>query len=97
MTEEIIKEEQENIPYAQINEDGICFAVSSLSGVVEDLHLIRLETYDESLLGKKYEDGSWQEILQPEMQAQELSDTERAIFETQANTEYIACLLEGGN
>ena len=97
MTEEIIKEEQENIPYAQINEDGICFAVSSLSGVVEDPYLIRLEIYDESLLGKKYKDGSWQEVPQLETQAQELSDTERAIFETQANTEYIACLLEGGN
>lgn len=97
MTEEIIKEEQENIPYAQIGEDGICFAVSSLSGLVNSSNLIRLETYDESLLGKKYEDGSWQEVPQPETQAKELSDTERAIFETQVNTEYIACLLEGGN
>ncbi len=97
MTEEIMEEEQENIPYAQIGEDGICFAVSSLSGLVNSSNLIRLETYDESLLGKKYEDGFWQEVPQPETQAKELSDTERAIFETQVNTEYIACLLEGGN
>lgn len=88
-------EEQGNIPYAQIGDDSICFAVSSLSGIVDDPHLIRLETYDESLLGKKYEDGSWQEVPQSESQAQELSDTERAIFETQANTEYMVCLLEG--
>jgi len=95
VTEEIMEEKQENIPYAQIGDDGICFAVSSLSGIVEDPHLIQLEIYDESLLGKRYEDGIWQEVPQPEPQAQELSDAERAIFETQANTEYIACLLEG--
>lgn len=88
------EEKRENIAYAQIGDDGICFAVSSLSGIVENPHLIRLDIYDESLLGKKYEDGTWQEMPQPESQAQELSDTERAIFETQANTEYIACLLE---
>lgn len=88
------EEKQENIAYAQIGDDGICFAVSSLSGIVENPHLIRLDIYDESLLGKKYEDGTWQEVPQPESQAQELSDTERATFETQANTEYIACLLE---
>ena len=63
MTE--VFEKQENIPYAQIDENGICFSVSSLSGVVESPQLIRLKAYDESLLGKRYVDGQWQEVEQP--------------------------------
>ena len=36
-----------------------------MSGVVDSPQLIRLKAYDESLLGKRYVDGQWQEVEQP--------------------------------
>ena len=48
--------------YAQINTDGICLAVSELSGEVKADNMIRLESYDASLLGKRYVDGEWLEV-----------------------------------
>ena len=48
--------------YAQINTDNICFAVSDLSGEVKADNMIRLETYDASLLGKRYVNGKWFEV-----------------------------------
>lgn len=45
--------------YAQINEDNICFAVSQLSGEMSQPDLIRLETFDLSLLGKIWNGAEW--------------------------------------
>ena len=50
--------------YAEINENNICCAVSELSGEVDKPTMIPLEVYDESLLGKKYVDGVWEELPQ---------------------------------
>lgn len=52
--------------YAQINEDNICIAVSQLSGLVDLPNMIKLGSYDLSILGKKYNDGVWEEVPQPE-------------------------------
>lgn len=57
--------EEKNINYAQINNEGICFAVSSLSGAVDQPNMIQIDSYDMSVLGKRYADGEWQEVEQP--------------------------------
>jgi len=48
--------------YAQINEAGICFAVSELAGEVIADNMVQLESYDTSLLGKRYVNGTWLEV-----------------------------------
>lgn len=45
--------------YAQLNENGICIAVSTLAGEVTADNLIRLDTYDTDKLWRKYENGQW--------------------------------------
>lgn len=45
--------------YAQIDEAGVCIAVSQLSGEVEAENLILLEAFEADLLGKTYLDGTW--------------------------------------
>ena len=47
--------------YAQINSENICFAVSYLSGEVIANDMIRLSAEDEPL-GKKYNNGTWEEL-----------------------------------
>jgi hypothetical protein len=48
--------------YAQLNNENICIGLSQLSGEVSSENLIKLESYDASLLGKKYHDGGWLEV-----------------------------------
>lgn len=48
--------------YAQINENKIVHAVSKLCAEVEAENMIRVSSYDFSLLGKKYENGEFFEV-----------------------------------
>ena len=49
--------------YAQIDlESNICYAVSQLSDIVEQENLIKIEEYDLSLLGKKWNGSGWEEV-----------------------------------
>lgn len=41
--------------YAQINEQGYCIGLSSLSGEISNASMILLEEYDTSYLGRKYD------------------------------------------
>lgn len=52
--------------YAELDENSICMNVSDLSGEVTMDTMIRLEAYDETLLGKRYENGQWYEVPVPE-------------------------------
>lgn len=52
--------------YAQINENNVCYNISSLSGEVSDVSLIRIQNFDTNLLGRKYADGQWLDALKPE-------------------------------
>ncbi len=61
--------------YAQIDENGICFADSYLSGEVYANNMIPLNENAVSPLGKKYNDGIWIEVEQAQLPQQE-SDTE---------------------
>ncbi len=76
--------------YAQITQEGICFADSYLSGEVIAEDMIPLKKEEVSPLGKKYVDGEWQElekepiVLPPsdtELLMQSMADLELAILE----------------
>ena len=88
--------------YAQIDENNICIAVSDLSGKVTADNMLRLETYDTSLLGKKYNNGVWEEVPQPEPELTQLDrielqvKTSYAEAQNQAVDQYTEELLEGG-
>ena len=70
--------------YAQINSENICFAVSYLSGEVIADDMIRLSEEDEPL-GKKYNNGTWEEVPKPKPEPTELEKTQLDII--QENTE----------
>ena len=61
--------------YAQIDENGICFADSYLSGEVHADNMIPLAENEISPLGKKYDNDIWIEVEQPQVPQPE-SDTE---------------------
>lgn len=50
--------------YAQINNDKVIYSVSELAGSVERSDMIQIDSYDQSLLGKKYnaETGEFEEL-----------------------------------
>lgn len=81
--------------YAQINEDSICVAVSDMGNVeTSNPQLIKIETFDTSLLGKHYNNGIWEDGPEPEPEP--LSETEQSILDTAINTEYLVCLADLG-
>ena len=88
--------------YAQIDENNICIAVSDLSGKVTADNMLRLETDDTSLLGKKYNNGVWEEVPKPEPEPTQLDrielqvKTSYAEAQNQAVDQYTEELLEGG-
>ena len=88
--------------YAQIDENNICIAVSDLSGKVTADNMLRLETYDTSLLGKKYNNGVWEEVPKPEPEPTQLDRIELQVktsyteAQNQAVAQYTEELLEGG-
>ena len=88
--------------YAQIDENNSCIAVSDLSGKVTADNMLRLETYDTSLLGKKYNNGVWEEVPKPEPEPTQLDrielqvKTSYAEAQNQAVDQYTEELLEGG-
>ncbi|MBE0584133.1 MAG: hypothetical protein IH612_10300 [Desulfofustis sp.] len=45
--------------YAQINEEGICIGVSSLSGPVDKENLIPIDSQDVTLIGKRWDGAGW--------------------------------------
>jgi hypothetical protein len=50
--------------YAQIDQAGICVAVSQLAGAVETEHMVELNSYDTELLGKRWNRGAWEDVPQ---------------------------------
>ena len=51
--------------YAQIDDDGICYGVSQLSGIVDMPNMIELESYDMSVMGKMWTGSEWVENPNP--------------------------------
>lgn len=48
--------------YAQLNEGNLCVGVSALNGALTQKDMVALESYDISLLGKRYVKGIWEEV-----------------------------------
>ena len=47
--------------YAQLNDENICIGVQESPSLQPSEKLIKIESYDEDLLRRKYEDGEWSE------------------------------------
>lgn len=62
--------------YAQLSEENICVGVSQLSGEVIADNMIPLEFYDSSLIGKRYQNGLWEDIPVEEMPEPEPTEQE---------------------
>ena len=56
-----------NYIYAQLNNEGFCIGISTLVGEIDRDDLIKLDDYDFSLLGRKYnkDTNSWTEEYLP--------------------------------
>lgn len=54
--------------YAQIDSEGICFAVSKLSSTVEQADMILIDSYDTALLGKRRNatTEAWEDVVIPD-------------------------------
>lgn len=52
--------------YAQINQDRIAYAVTETSGQIDAPDMIALESFDTSVMGKRYtEQGDWEDVPAP--------------------------------
>ena len=97
-----MEEEKKEYIYAQLNEEGICFSVSHLSGPVEreDMILLSQET---DCLGKRYGDGVWEDVPKQEetlleselITAQMLLNQQKIILAQQQQDEVLAVILLG--
>lgn len=82
------------IYYAVINESMICSEIQGLKEENSRENYILLDTEDFSVLGKKFNNGTWEEVEQPEPAPEPLSPTEQAIMQMAINTEYMAAMME---
>lgn len=80
--------------YAVLDASGICFELRGVYEEVDSDHYIQLETEDFSVLGKRNNNGIWEEVEQSELKLDPLSPMEQAIMQTTINTEYMASLME---
>jgi hypothetical protein len=48
--------------YAQIDEQGICFAVTQTAGQIEQADMIPIESLDETRLGMKRVGDTWEPV-----------------------------------
>ncbi len=88
--------------YAQIDENNICVGISELSGKIIEKSMIPLDKFDVSIIGKKYNNGEWEEVPQPEPEPSQLDRIEEQLklsyteAQEQAVDAYTKELLEGG-
>ena len=72
--------------YAQINEENICISVTDISNtIVSEPTLIPLNFMDISVLGKKYNNGVWEEVPQPEPEPTQLDKIEEQVYSNNDN------------
>jgi hypothetical protein len=45
--------------YAQLNENNVCVGISQLSGEVTADNMVRVDTFDQDKLWRKYENSAW--------------------------------------
>lgn len=79
--------------YAQLNDENICIAVSNLSEEVNQHNMI-LITDGLDHLGQRYNEGVWEDVIIPNVYSAPMTDAEAAVYETQANVEYLVTMSE---
>ena len=52
----------ERFYYAQLDSDNICISIADLSEECNEENVIQIEFFDVTLLGKKYNNGVWEEV-----------------------------------
>lgn len=83
--------------YAQLNENKICIAVSSLAKEVISLDMIPIEALSENYIYRKYENGQWSaEKYIPEHAQIELGRMEALERSQSDQDEILMQLLLGG-
>lgn len=56
--------------YAQINQERVAYAVTETAGQIDAPDMIQLESFDTSVIGKRYtEQGAWEDVPAPEPSA----------------------------
>ena len=88
--------------YAQTDENKICFATANLTdNIVAPDDWILIKSHDD-VLGKRYINGEWEEVPQPEPEPTQLDRIEERLnlsyteAQEQAVDAYTKELLEGG-
>lgn len=78
--------------YAQIDKNNICFATANINDdVIVPENWIKINDED-LVLGKKYNNGVWEEGPQPEPEP--LSKPEQTVLDIAINSEYLVCLAD---
>lgn len=83
-----------NYIYAQIDENNVCISVSQLSGEVSAINLIPLDSYDESILNKKYDSGEWVELPREPVPAEPYQPTNAEVAQ-QISEMYAKLIIAG--
>lgn len=51
--------------YAQLDSNGICIGVSQAPNRINSAKVIEVENYDFQFIGKRYNNGTWEEVETP--------------------------------
>ena len=97
--------EQKRFYYAEINENNVCTAVlDTPTEITDNPKIILTDTYDLSVLGKKYNNGTWETVeteteytpTEPELiQAELLLNQQEIIIKQNEHDEVLAAILLG--
>lgn len=68
--------------YAQLNDAGICYAVSNLADTVSNPNMIILDTMDDTLLGKQYVNGVWSNVPPAPIPLSQMQSAKKAQLQT---------------
>ena len=76
---------------AQISNEGICMSKSLLSGIVDspDMVLLTDQDFEQPLLGKKYVNGLWEDVISD---ISETKESPSQLDEIQANLDYLVMI-----
>lgn len=66
--------------YAHINKDNICIGVIATPSKLNKDYLIQINEYDIGLCNKKYNNGEWEEVPQPEPEPTQLDKIEEQVY-----------------
>lgn len=78
--------------YAQLDENNIVIAITNLYEEIFEKNMIKINSYDISLLGKKYNNGDFEEIFEENDNILSQNELEKIAFEEKID--YLTTLLE---